>query len=312
VITIIGILISLLLPAVQAAREAARRTQCMNHLKQLGLGALNHLQAQETFPTGGWAGPWVGEADRGFKLRQPGGWVYNLLPYLEQQALHDLDAGTSGQAKLDALNLRERTPISIMNCPTRRRPVAYPNPTGHANYNGNSSSLNARADYAASCGDSPGTELDTVWNTSYAHGDDSANQVPYSAYNGICYCHSQVTMADVRDGSSNTYMLGERYLCPDHYMTGQAHCDDWSMYRSSGDDLIRSTYRDASTGVGWTPRQDQPGQLLNDYFGSAHAGACNFVFCDGSVHAVSYSVDAEVHRRLGNRKDGLPVDGSRF
>ncbi len=129
VITIIGILIALLLPAVQAAREAARQVQCKNSLKQLALGCLNHENAVGRFPTDGWGCGWTGDADRGNDWRQPGGWWYNILPYIEQPALHDLGLGAgdwNSPAKMAANAQRYSTPLGTFYCPTRRRPVAYP------------------------------------------------------------------------------------------------------------------------------------------------------------------------------------------
>lgn len=310
VITILGLLLALLLPAIQASREAARRTQCKNHLKQMALAALNHVQSQGHFPAGGWPGPWVGEAGRGFGKEQPGGWIYNILPYLEQHALHQLDANTTGQDRLDMLNQRDATPLEVFNCPARRASITYPNHNG-PNFNGNRSPWHARSDYAACCGDSPGVELDLAWVMSFADFvDPSRHWAPYPAYTGISYCFSLVSMAQVIDGASNTYMLGERYIQPDHYLDGRSHSDDWSMYRSSQDDQIRSTYH--SKFFSWTPLQDRPGLAIDTRFGSAHFDSCNFALCDGSVRAISYRIDGETNRRLGNRKDQLPIDdGSR-
>ena len=120
VIAIIGILIALLLPAIQAAREAGRRTQCKNNLKQMGLAAQNHLSTQKFFPTSGWGWSWVGDADRGFGINQPGGWIYNILPFIEGGSVRSMGKGMSGAAKYDAQEQMQGIVLPFFNCPTRR------------------------------------------------------------------------------------------------------------------------------------------------------------------------------------------------
>ena len=126
VIAIIGVLVALLLPAVQSAREAARRLQCKSHLKQLALGSLVHHDRQQFFPSGGWGRRWVCDPDRGFGRRQPGGWAYHILPFIEQEPLHTLGAGASDAEKRRLNAARIGTPLPIFYCPTRRPVGAYP------------------------------------------------------------------------------------------------------------------------------------------------------------------------------------------
>ena len=122
VITIIAILIALLLPAVQAG-ATARRTQCSNNLKQIGLAAIGHEQVQGFFPTGGW-GWYAGEPTLGFDKNQPGSFFYNILPYMELQSVHDLGLNgppiTSSSPRLGIVQAMS-TPVTTFICPTRPR-----------------------------------------------------------------------------------------------------------------------------------------------------------------------------------------------
>ena len=130
VIAIIGILIGLLLPAIQAAREAARRMECTNHLKQFSLAMHGYLDSNKRFPSGGWGVGWAPHPDRGVGPNQPGSWIYSLLPYCEQKSLYEMGKGVgpmnAPQSLLDANKVRIGTPLSMLNCPTRRASLNYP------------------------------------------------------------------------------------------------------------------------------------------------------------------------------------------
>ncbi len=128
VIAIIGILIALLLPAIQQARESARNMECINHLKQIGLGAVNHEQIQKNYPTGGWGYKWAGDADLGYSGRQPGGFFYNILPFMELKSIHDMSKGgtrTSVTARNGAKTMNQIA-LSVFVCPSRRAALLYP------------------------------------------------------------------------------------------------------------------------------------------------------------------------------------------
>lgn len=126
VMSIIALLISLLAPAVQSAREAARRLQCTNNLKQLGLACLSHESAVRHMPAGGWCCYAIGNPDRGTDVKQPGGWLFNILPQLEQADVYNLQSGKTGASlKTNAVQMIQ-TPLATMICPTRRQVTNFP------------------------------------------------------------------------------------------------------------------------------------------------------------------------------------------
>ena len=126
VISLIGVLVALLLPGVQAARESARRSSCSNNMKQIGLAVKLHTDSHRIFPTGGWGADWVGDPDKGYGPKQPGGWIYNVLPYVEEANLRDRGKGQPDNAKRTILSEVMQTPIEVFNCPSWRLARAYP------------------------------------------------------------------------------------------------------------------------------------------------------------------------------------------
>jgi prepilin-type processing-associated H-X9-DG protein len=111
----------------------------------------------------------------------------------------------------------------------------------------------------------------------------------------VCFQRSRIRPADITDGLSQTYLVGEKYVDRQSYLTADDAGHDQSMFSGVDLDLNRWTLE--------TPLWDGDGQAERS-FGSAHAGGCHFVYCDGSVRQVSYSVDSEVHRKSANRNDG--------
>jgi prepilin-type N-terminal cleavage/methylation domain-containing protein len=299
VIAIIGILIALLLPAVQSAREAARRTQCTNALKQLGLASHMHMDMQKHLPTGGWGWNWIGDANRGYGKRQPGAWLYSLLPYMEQGSLHDQGKGLTGQAAKEATRVVLQTPVSFINCPSRRRSALYRNTISFTPYNGVNVPLLVRTDYAANCGSQNSCEI-SPGPTSYSDGDRDSYAWP-SGINGVSFIASEIKIGDILDGTSNTILIGEKYLQVEGYETGDNPQDNECAYTGYNNDVYRNTNRANS------PAQDTPGLNKGCAFGSAHPSGFLAVFCDGSVHSLPYTIDLPVFENLGNREDQQPT-----
>ena len=325
VIAIIGILIAILLPAVQASREAARKTECKNHLKQISIAFLNHETAQGYLPSSGWGYKWVGDRSAGYGPDQPGGWAYNILAYLEYQALreaalsrqdlvalYDTFGGGSGQAST-AIPL-VTTAVPLFHCPSKRPPITYPLDPDPArdrrilainapNCTADRGCQVARGDYRVNSGsihaqDEPGPPYLSGTVTGYSWQIRAQNQ------NGISFQRSSVRMAEITDGASKTALVGEKYLNPIFYENGMYTADDQCVF--SGHDNDNNGYF-ADGGTIKRPERDQPGINHAFHFGSAHAVGFHMAYCDGSVHFIDYDVDDRIWVKLGSRNDELAL-----
>jgi prepilin-type processing-associated H-X9-DG protein len=297
VIAIIAILIGLLVPAVQQVRESANRTQCANNLKQLGLACHTHHDTYKVLPSGGWGWNWVGDPDRASGAKQPGGWAYQVLPLIEQRTLRYLgQGGTLAQKQAAALQLLS-TPLPLYVCPSRRSGGPYPS-QGSAYFVGDSAhavfpSSVARTDYAANAGSQLADEF-FGGPSSLAQGDDPNYGWPSTAgCTGVIFQRSNIRLTDIRRGTSNVFLLGEKYLNPDNYETGWDPGDNESMYVGYDNDVYRTTFQG--------PQPDQNGYTNTFIFGSAHVAGFNMCYCDGSVRFIEYAIDMPTYQPSGSR-----------
>jgi len=314
VIAIMALLLALLLPAVQGARESARRTQCLNNIKQVATAFQAHHATHEAFPSNGWGYQWgAPHPDRGTGISQPGGWGYVILPQLEQQPLSDLgrcgDANSMTHATLLAGNLqRIATPVATYFCPTRRAPGAARNTSGYSfiatvRMAGPVAAI-ALNDYAANAGDrlvgfQPGP-------TTLAQGDGGTYAFPdLATVTGITHVRSTFRAAHVVDGLSNTYLVGEKFANPADLVTTSDVGDDQGPFASDDRDSVRWTA--LGNGAYLPPLPDTFGLDGTFRWGSPHLDGFGMAMCDGSVRTIEFAISETTHRRLANRRDRLPV-----
>jgi hypothetical protein len=286
VITIIGILVALMMPAINSAREAGRRITCGNHLKQIGLAFLAHHEAMGAFPNGGY----TYGSDRTLLngapatyVTQKWSWGYQILPYIDETPLWSNPDNV----------VVSSTPISSYFCPTRRRPVALaagswqtiPKPRAMADYAGNAGTTNAGGDGSGVYG-------------------DGRDGVVARMGSGV------VTANDLTDGASNTILLGEKRMNLS-FVTTECQADDNDGYVGGyQDDVVRWG--------AWPPEQDTFAAAENYstihprtfQFGSSHSAGAQFVLGDGSMRLINFTVNADVFRRACCRNDGEAFDTS--
>jgi prepilin-type N-terminal cleavage/methylation domain-containing protein/prepilin-type processing-associated H-X9-DG protein len=326
VIAIIGILVALLLPAVQAAREAARRSDCMNRLKQIGLATLMYHDVKKVFPSA------VITYSNKENANQKVYWSYlvGVLPYMEEKALIDgLDLHvlwqhnypSGAQTNKDYLYSHE---VPFLRCPSQTNAeVTYTDPIGGK---GTTELSSLRAHYMGihgakySC-PSPSITAGPI-NFTYKMSPDCA--AGGMATNGVItltfnrddtYGPSQVSLKSITDGSSHTAMIGEIswLVGPQRiWAVGVAtnpSTDNPVSFNYVSKNVIwplNTAYR-ADTDAGQPPS----GYDNNDLsFGSMHPGGTHFAMCDGSIQFVRQDVPIDVLRALASRKSGDSTEGA--
>jgi prepilin-type N-terminal cleavage/methylation domain-containing protein len=300
VIAIIGVMVGLLLPAVQAAREAARRMRCSNNLKQIGLALHTYESTFRTFPPGFMSrvtGPWPGGGNDPVPEVGPGWSLFaRILPQMEQANLFDRIHFDFPIA--DPRNQVARsTAVNEFQCPsdTWSAPVTvFPASLGITDL--------APLSYAACVG-----------------GGDPANHPGYSAmyeqlpFNGMFHRNKMIRHADITDGTSNTIGLGERasMFTPNGWAgvipNGQT---TFSQQIAQQRGLaFGATVRPAITMVSVHVRSGGPNAPTGSPggFWSPHPGGCLFLLMDGSIHTISTHVDMPIYRAMAGRNDGMVV-----
>ena len=297
VLGILTILTGLLLPAVQHSREAARRLKCQSNIRQLALAVLQHESAHRHFPAGGLGFRWVGDSSLGSGRFQPGGWIFSSLPYLEQDSLYLQCNRLSNMKSATALGAH----IDLIRCPSR--------PLNDLLYLGEADLHNAltprtgfKTHYAINGGDHE------FVSTPGPIGDKRAIaqwESPHRRATGICFAGSWLRIADILDGLSNTYLIGEKYVSLDVAITHEDRDFGHDQAALIGDD------HDIRRWCQELPRRDQSGRNT-EVFGSRHETVWMSAQVDGSVRAITFAMDSSIHRRLGNRKDGNPTSETSF
>jgi prepilin-type N-terminal cleavage/methylation domain-containing protein/prepilin-type processing-associated H-X9-DG protein len=286
VIAIVGILVALLLPAIQFAREAARRTSCLNNLKQVGLAAIQHENLRRHY---------ANKTETGIK--QPS-WIIAILPYLEEASLFDEWAEIVGhRASGPFTGLRQTqgrpydeiiaTPVAGLYCPSRRPAGVYP-PTGFAKA--------PKTDYALNGGasarpDDIAVKWPGIWAPRFPGAPGTATAGP-----------TTIRSKDIKDGLSKTYLVAEKALASDHYLTGLDEGDNGSIFSCNRGNCVRWAKR--------VPVHDVKGAencWSCHNFGSAHPTSFNAAFCDGSVHSLTYDISFATHAALASRAAGDKV-----
>lgn len=361
VIAIIGVLVALLLPAIQAAREAARRTQCLNNVRQMGLAVQNHVSAQKVFPTAGNVpNPNIADYQSG-TTTNPGrangankqglGAFYQILPYLEQNALKSITSQAALQSAV----------VPMYNCPSRRSttqvgggtaPVltdyGTAQPAGQFACNGGS--FNPLSLWPMTTGLQAGQARATYWCTDPGTWNDVTSGVYYDGVivrtpYRVSGCSPGVTCRSasaslpalgeivpgyptavkpqqISDGLSNTFIISEKLVRSDNYTQGGVS-DDRGWSDGYDPDTVRLAALPPLSDDDTSICQNSTASIQNlcvgvgstspvIFFGSAHSGGVSTVFADASAHFISFDVDHLIFNALATRANGETIDNTQL
>ncbi len=293
-IAIVAVIVAIALPGVQASREASRKTACSNNLRQLALGIHQFHNTHRRIPTNGWGFRWMGEPGRGTEEHQPGGWAFQLLPFIEQKQISSSIPGFSGPEKAKRLAEMALVPVSIFRCPSRPGAPTMP-VAAEINYvNATDVHFSNRTDYAINEGDwvsnsGPGPRTDSPADIRTYQWIDSQNVT------GVSWERGSARLSDISDGTSYTYLVGEKRVSQLGYDTSADNGYDQSMFSGVDLDTARWTHLPPAA----DSRQIEP---LERRFGSVHRSGLHVSMCDSSVQFISYSVDEKIHRDHGTRR----------
>ena len=318
VITIIGVLIALLLPAVQAAREAARRAQCCNNLKQLGLAIHNYHDIWQRFPLGAACYSQYDLA-AGPNINNHGSMFVAILPFIEQQPLYDLcnfrtDTDWNSVYPGTTRHIYE-TWITALLCPSDAEQKYW---DGNPMNNVTKGQNRATSSYAGSMGSQSFAAGPFIGNAFAPNGSDPHGNYGHFGPGGTGGSHISgvfshlawgAAINEITDGTSNTIAIGEvRPKC--------------SMHARDGWMGVNSLWFTTSTPINYPSCPGEPGYdeatvnagilaecSIEQGFKSAHSGGCGFVFCDGSTHFLNENISYLTYQMLGDRHDGRTPEG---
>lgn len=319
VVAVIGILIALVVPAVNQARETARAVHCKGNLRQLAAACDHHKNAHGFLPYAGYNGMGkaerVGDPDLGFHNTQTGGWLFNILPYVEQAALHDMGTGMSDADKAVQFAKRVAIPVPVYSCPTR----------GSTLFSG-AKTLRTWDNTTLSVGSIARADYGGCWGGSKPPGDGNGNGAD-GAMNRYAEIASSglgtgCVVEAITDGLSNVFLCGERSLDLDQYSpaANSISCNNagWSI-GPEGDvycSVLVSFLSSSVPMITNPPSQDASGlsrchpQNIESYasaFGGPHA-VLNMAMCDGSIRGIGFDIEPAIFAKIGVMNDGGTAD----